>query len=92
VDSVNDGIDPELVDEGLPDDLRVVARTERVGQADRCDAQRERLAVVRHDLCVLRHERPRDASAGEDPTEDVRPRPADRIGVHPTLRRGRGRR
>jgi hypothetical protein len=78
---VDHGIDPELVDEGLPHDLGVVAGPEGRREAGGRDAERESAPVEPHDLGVLGDESPGEAPHREDPTEHRRPSATDGIGV-----------
>ena len=61
--TVDDGIDPELVDEGLPHDLCVVAGAERRREPGGRDAEGESAPVEGHHLGVLRDEGPRQFGA-----------------------------
>lgn len=52
-DALDPGVEADLVDEGLTDQLGVVARPEGLGQAGRRDPEDKPLAVVVDDLRML---------------------------------------
>ncbi len=69
-------VGPDDIDRGLPEHLVAATADERVARAGVGEPQRERVAVDRDDLAVLREVHPRQASAQLGGVDDVGPEAA----------------